>query len=299
VRSDYSLSPATSYDRLSGENCDQVQPRSCPPRSQSDLRLINNPIEVIRRIHRGDGAVVAFQHKDLDGRWLDMAAVKISELQAIWPKLVSHFAIDDYMQINSIADQPWMKAWAAKIGKPSLAVCERTGLPRYFRTTKHLLHLNALKLDFDWYKQSPALTAEQFFEEFDQKRLRLHLPTPNVICFSGRGKWVLYLLRDHYNLQIPPPKHRLDVYKRVQTALHQAFVSLGSDPAAKNPVGVMRAWIHKQQEWQGGPFFRVVGALVHIAGARYRAWSKGTEDLRPYPRRQPATPDGNRVMTGC
>lgn len=99
-----------------------------------------------------------------------------------------------------------------------------------FRRTDALINLTSLYVDIDLH----SLFAQSDFvlNELEQLSGRA-FPHPSMICHSGRGLWLLWLIK-------PLPVHALDFWARCQAYLIDQLAHLGADPKVKDVTRVMR-----------------------------------------------------------
>lgn len=89
------------------------------------------------------------------------------------------------------------------------------------------------------------------------------VPPASLMVRSGRGIWLIWLLRDPKDIERPPrafPEKRI-LYTRIQDAIHKAFAHLGADAAAKDAMRLIR----------------VPGSMHSVAGLRTRYWVQANE----------------------
>jgi hypothetical protein len=189
-----------------------------------------SPLDAIRWLHWGEGAVVTFHRKD-DARWQELGGVPLSELYGKWNSFKNYLQADAYFSINSTY-QPKRPHRASAI----------TGLPVYSRRAAQLRWLNAVCVDIDAGHNGEQLDLPVLFNEFAVDLAFSGLPRPNIVVFSGRGLWSLWSLCDPANFSRPVPafSDKRAIYQRVSQAIVARFSRLGADPNATDPSRVMR-----------------------------------------------------------
>lgn len=99
-----------------------------------------------------------------------------------------------------------------------------------FRRTDSLINLTSLYVDIDLH----SLFAEPDFVLNELEQLSgAVFPRPSIICHSGRGLWLLWLIK-------PLPMAALDFWARCQAYLIDQLAHLGADPKVKDVTRVMR-----------------------------------------------------------
>lgn len=98
------------------------------------------------------------------------------------------------------------------------------------RRTESLINLNTLFVDIDLHG---LFTQPDFLLNELQKLSGVVFPQPSMICHSGRGLWLLWLIK-------PLPIHALDFWARCQAYLISQLAHLGADPKVKDVTRVMR-----------------------------------------------------------
>lgn len=98
------------------------------------------------------------------------------------------------------------------------------------RRTESLINLNTLYVDIDLHS---LFTQPDFVLNELQKLSGVVFPQPSMICHSGRGLWLLWLIK-------PLPIHALDFWARCQAYLISQLAYLGADPKVKDVTRVMR-----------------------------------------------------------
>jgi hypothetical protein len=154
---------------------------------------------------------------------------------------------DDHIAICSKSGGTWHQklvtheeaefAVAAIAGAPDCYLSLNGFRNSHRRTIANVSALTAVWLDLDIYKvpalaKLPKLTAECLLE----MAMACHpwLPTPSLICHSGRGFYF------EWALVTPLPREKLAEWQAVMAALVDLFAPFGADPVAKAASQVLR-----------------------------------------------------------
>ena len=94
------------------------------------------------------------------------------------------------------------------------------------KKTEYVRHLNAIAMDFDFYKieEYSNLTPWQMYQEHIKDKLPF---APTFVIDSGRGLYVIYCFQH-------APKKCAEVYKSVYKAIQKKFEKEGMDEKAMN-----------------------------------------------------------------
>lgn len=203
-------------------------------------------VSLLRLIHRGDDGYVSF-HREQDGRFTNLFSVQAAHAKGMFPKLRKHLLRDAYFSINGFCRGGFGRS-------PVLAALDAA-----YRESDGLRWLNACFADLDCYRlrldpHDVVLTVLRMEREG-------LLPPAIVIVLSGRGVWVLWLLRDPHDPALPQRAwpERVDLYRDVQDAIARLLAELGSE--AKDPARVTR----------------VPGSVHSGAGRRVKYWARGRD----------------------
>jgi hypothetical protein len=260
------------------------------------------------RFHAADDGWFTL-HRKLGGHWCDLGALPVSALadaQVIadtWPDLDPFLKTDAYASINSIFRPGEARTFD---GGESWAANSVTGLPWARRRTDALRWLNACYCDLDAHdgRRVTELVAGVMAAQDSGV-----IPPPSILLRSGRGLWLLWLLRDQKHPHQPPAgfARNIGIYSRIQRALIDRLAHLGADAAGTDPVRCIRLpgsinssagqsvtyWTHDDRE--GGP---VTYRLVDLA----TALGVPAETRRRYtraPRDEASTARTARAQAGC
>ncbi len=181
----------------------------------------NNALDTIRAIHSAQGANVAFMAKDGDGKMRTVGACAVADLERHTATLEPLFGGDFYFSINSVA----------------LGASLKNGLK--FALREHIRSLNAVYVDIDCYRV--GMEPEAALQGVCDAVCERNLPQPSMIARSGRGIYVLWLLRDDAGTE-PPAATALSIEKHgaVCKAIVERTLHLGADNAATDAARVLR-----------------------------------------------------------
>lgn len=159
------------------------------PAELPDLHEPTAPFaDPIIQIHRGPDAWVSF-HRKRDDRWEDIGSVRTADLRTMFPQLVKELERDSYFSINSF--------WRSGRGSGLL------GLPRAHRKGADARYLNACFVDLDIHLNR-SLDWGLWLGVVVNAQDRGAIPPASLICRSGRGLWLLWLLHQEADPRLPP-----------------------------------------------------------------------------------------------
>jgi arginine repressor len=181
----------------------------------------NNPLDTISAIHSAPGAAVAFMAKDDIGEMQTVGGWAVADLERKAATLEPLFSGDFYFSINSVA----------------LGATLKNGLKYALRD--HIRSLNAVYVDIDCYRV--GIEPETALQGVCDAVCEGKLPQPSMIARSGRGIYVLWLLRDDAGTE-PPAATALSIEKHgaVCKAIVERTRHLGADGAATDAARVLR-----------------------------------------------------------
>ena len=214
--------------------------------SASTADVANPQASIIQVIHRGTDGYVTFNRIDQtasDEGWIDIGSVRVSALVTTVPTITHELADNAYFSINSTYRGGYWEN-------------ESTGLPHTLRGEEHLRWLNANYADLDCYKRGL-----NFYETFAgilkaaDERL---IPPPSLICRSGKGIWLFWLLHTTGDRGLPVRafKPAIELYRDTQQAIVDRLQHLGADKLAKDAARITR--VPGSLNMTAGPGFRRV-----------------------------------------
>jgi len=167
----------------------------------------NGPFaEPIALIHRGGDGFVSF-HRKRNGEWEDLASIPSANLQTILPHIAHELERDSYFSINSYY-------------RPGRDIGP-VGFPSAHRKGRDARYLNACYLDVDVHLDGQSFDVGPLLGVVISAQDRKSIPPASLVCRSGRGLWLLWLLHQEQNLQLPPPAfpEQTCIYDAVQVEL--------------------------------------------------------------------------------
>ena len=179
----------------------------------------NSPqLPPILELHRHKDGYISFALKD-DDDFRPKYAVLASELEKYFPEFRDQLIKDSHVSINA--------------GYRIARRLDRTGavgVPAH--RTDNLKYLCACYSDLDFYKRGLTFGAAfgTVIDYQDQKKI----PPASIIVRSGRGLWLMWLLRDPKKPECPQAAfpEKIDLYLRVERAIAQWMGELAADAAA-------------------------------------------------------------------
>jgi len=149
-----------------------------------------------------------------------------------------------------------------------------------YRRLEHLTELLALFADLDCYQQrmSPEFTRLELSDLILEGRI----PKPNIIAYSGRGLWTLWLLE-------AAPKASLPLWSALMDHFIAQMRDLGADTKARDASRIIRV----PGSWHSDANVEVVWEVLH--DHRYRLDWLRDEYLPTLPAPSPKKPN-NRVF---
>ena len=171
------------------------------------------PLAALRTMHKGAGHFLIFYHESQESGRLVRCKPKAFCTPAELPLLLSALpAVDCYASLNTFH------------GRTNRAALLAT--------------LDSCFADLDCYRMG-VTTGTILGLLWDLVQAR-RLPEPSVYLLSGRGMWVLYLLRTKAGEVVPATAQNVTAWRRVQTWLGHALADLGADANARDVSRVAR-----------------------------------------------------------
>ncbi len=177
-------------------------------------------LDPILKIHRMPDSFVTF-HQFRDGELVNDCAVKVSELNGIFPQFVGELERDFYFSLNSFG--------------PGYMHSGILGLPRALRRAKTARYLNMVFVDVDHYKlgiESGTMTGRML--NMQDKGL---IPPITGIIRSGQGTWALWALVEQQDGSNRPPNaypSRQLLWKNIERELISRFSDYNADRKASD-----------------------------------------------------------------
>ncbi|MBZ5620052.1 MAG: hypothetical protein LAQ69_15205 [Acidobacteriia bacterium] len=135
------------------------------------------PIQIV---HRHPDGVITFHRKNTDGGFENLFAIRAEHLQGMFPEFRRELEKDSYFSINAF--------WHPQRQRARIKATEA-------RRSDRLRYLCACYCDVDCHKNGVRFgTAFGVILNYQDEG---RIPPASVIVRSGRGLWLLFLLRDH------------------------------------------------------------------------------------------------------
>jgi hypothetical protein len=204
-------------------------------------------LEIVRKIHRSSNDFIVFAHKTDSTGFRQLYSVERRDIRDCLEQLESDLSGDAYFSLNS-----FFSGDGAKFKDPRL----RAPL----RKQTALRRLNCCYVDLDSHKL--GLSFEEVLRSVHALVVEEAVPLPSVIVQSGRGTWLLWLLR-HRRFPNRAPKgdpirfqRNYGWWRAIQQELNSRLIGLGADPSAKD----------------GSRMIRVPGSINSKSGERVTYW---------------------------
>lgn len=201
-------------------------------------------VDTILTIHRDPRGHIGFVRKPAPGQQrLDkygkprtfetLFSIPAGELRAFLPGFAEWLASDSYFTVNAYySAAPWQNT--------------TTGLPDVRRRERDLSRLTACYCDVDCGRPEScepgaALEWRQAQHEVETLADAGTIPQPSIMARSGRGVYVLWLLRDEYDATTPPKAwpEKLQLYKLCNRSLN-ALLRTHALPADRQAIDAAR-----------------------------------------------------------
>jgi hypothetical protein len=233
--------------------------------SQKFAEVVPTPI---LHLHRHADGYVAFATERDGDDWRPLVSIRASELETWFPAFRDQLLKDSYVGINA----DWR---LRKYGKDGSA----HGYPLH--QTNRLRYLNAcyVDIDFEWL----GLTAGHVIGRVIDLQDSGQLPHASMIVRSGRGIWLLWLIRDIENPDLSQRAFpdKLELYSRIQEAIIERLIPFGADRSAKDAarpcVSPDRCTLARRSTWSGG--FRASPRAA--TSTRCPKWRSSSRQLLP------------------
>lgn len=184
-------------------------------------------LDLIRELHAHADAYVPFAVSSGDD-FRPLIAIHSGELLQSFPKLRDRLRKDAYVGIN--ASYCLARHRKGPEGTPN-------------HKTENLRYLCCCYVDLDFYKE-PVLACHPGWVLIAMKYLEDtgRIPAPSIFAISGRGIWLLFLLRDARNPQCFQGawREKVELYGQIEHALVERLKDFGADPAAVDAARYIR-----------------------------------------------------------
>jgi hypothetical protein len=185
----------------------------------------------IRALHRHKDGFITFSAGSNDD-FRNVIAIKCEALETYFPQFIDQLCKDSYVSINA-------DFRLAKFGRTSDGARTKAfGLPKH--STNSLKYLCACYVDIDYYHFNAdfGIILGRIVSYQDARVI----PPASIIVRSGRGMWLLWLLRDpkqpEQAAQAWPEK--VELYAKIQKAIGEKLSILGADLQAQDAARHIR-----------------------------------------------------------
>ena len=206
-----------------------------PSEVETVVATLEQAPHMLLKIHRGRDGWIAFQTKAY-GRMENLFALPVAELEQMFPQFVNWLLNDAYFTVNS--------TYAQGYGRNRLGFDKAF---KHLRGRDRLRWLNACYVDLDCGRPDSDNPAERMtWREVAARAGEMMdagtIPPASIIARSGRGVYLLWLLRDRENATAPQsayPEH-VAIYENVNRELTRRLEHLAADKAAHDAARVLR-----------------------------------------------------------
>jgi hypothetical protein len=204
---------------------------------------IDTCIDIILLIHRGLDGYIGFTRTPSqpkigrDGKptnFESLFSIRVDELRSILPGFKAYLFADSFMTVNSAYRGAW---WQGKAKE----------LPGVLRKEKYLRYLNACYADLDIGRPESKIQAQRLTFPEASYRIQVlteleEIPAPSFVVRSGRGAYLLWLLRDEEKPEMPERARvgNITLYKRINKAIGAKLEPLAWDRIAHDAARVLR-----------------------------------------------------------
>ena len=206
------------------------RPDAQPHGERVEATDIRRGLALLAALHRDPKAIAALAGA-LDGKWRNLLGLTRSELlnPPFTATELAALKTDVYVSLHGM--RPTKGTTRAKPFKGRRAGTRRNG---------SVAVLNAVWADLDTYRC--RLSPEQALDALRALRDQGQLPAWSLEIHSGRGVWVLWLLRTDDDGDLPPEATdaNKDACRRINAALVERFRHLGADGNATDLARVAR-----------------------------------------------------------
>jgi len=157
-------------------------------------------VEPIKLLHRHEDGYITF-HSNSGDQWRGITAIKATDLDGFFPEFTEKLLCDSYYSVNAFATKT--------------------------KRNSNLKRLTCCFIDLDCYKK--GLTAEEVAGKIAEWEFGCDGLPVSIKVFSGRGIWLLWLLREVQNQAVEVTPENLSYYLNVQGAIKAKFQWAGAD----------------------------------------------------------------------
>ena len=214
-------------------------------KDQAEVETPALDLDSILSLHRDPDGYIGFvrkpEHPQLDKRgkprtFENLFSIRAEDLRTTLPAFAEWLTQESYFTVCSYY-------------RPAPYLNPKTGLPDVWRKEKYLSKLTACYTDLDCGRpesEDPGAALEWREAQYEAGILadRGIIPQPSIMARSGRGVYLLWLLRDEKDPSKPPHAwpEKLELYKLCNRALNSRIRAhaLPADKAAIDAARVLR-----------------------------------------------------------
>jgi hypothetical protein len=183
----------------------------------------------IMELHRHTNGYIHFAIKS-DDALVPFHSIRADVLDSMLPAFREELEKNSFVSINASFRETWTSR-ANRRGKP--------------HSTSTLRYLCACYADIDYYKE--GLSFDRALAAIRELHAAGAIPHPSVIVGSGRGMWLLWLLRDprhaehaHIGAWCDSPRNHLQLYSSIQRVIIERLRHIGCDAQASDAARHIR-----------------------------------------------------------
>jgi hypothetical protein len=182
-------------------------------------------LDPILELHRASDSYVTF-HVLREGKMINDCSVKVDALANYFPQFRADLDRDSYFSLNGFYRPGYGHGLA--------------GLPHALRNSHSARYLNCCFVDIDCHDR--AFNFGTMVGRVISLQDQNAIPPASIFVRSGRGLWLLWILVDNAESELPPSAHapRLLLWKAIQEELGRRLADIGADQAAHEVARITR-----------------------------------------------------------
>lgn len=202
---------------------------------QIDFTTPDRPdCEFVDTVHGRHNGYIPFARRNESGGFEEVVAIPANSLPGLFNETLQELMESDgYFGINGMWHQP---------SRPNrYGLLDLEGEPLKLPSRKgarNCNHLTSCFVDLDLHRA--GISVGQAIGAVIDAQDRGDIPPPSIITRSGRGIWLLWLLRDSLGAVQKAWPEKLDWWSRIQIAITDHFEYLAADAAARDCARYMR-----------------------------------------------------------